>query len=40
MLKCRLDFIAEIFCWWLITNKVVYRLELYLLVYFKHNGDA
>lgn len=34
---------TETCCWWLIINKVVYRLNLYLfylLVYLKHSGDA
>jgi len=34
---------AETCCWWLIINKVVYRLNLYLfylLAYLKHSGDA
>jgi hypothetical protein len=36
-------FIAEKCCSWLITNKGVYASDLdlfYLLVYYKHNGDA
>jgi hypothetical protein len=33
----KMAFITVTCRWWLITNKVVYRLDLYLL---KHNGDA
>jgi len=34
-------FIAETCRWSLITNKVVYRLDLYyLLIYLKHKGDV
>lgn len=46
VLRLNMAFVAEIFCWWLPTDKVVFRFNLhflYLLVclkMFKNNGDA